>query len=204
MTDGSGRLIVISAPSGAGKGTVIKRLLQLRPHLDYSVSVTTRRPRAGETEGVSYFFVTHEQFADMVDNNELFEYAQYIGEYYGTPKKRIDECTSNGRDILLEIEVQGARQVMKLVPDALTIFIIPPSMEELERRLRGRGTDSEEKLSARLERARLELDEKVYYSHIIVNDEINKAAEEIIRIIDKNVFEKGGPENVIPIIGESA
>ena len=178
-----GRLIVISAPSGAGKGTVISHLLRLQPQLDYSVSATTRKPRAGEVEGESYYFVSRDRFNEMIENDELLEYAQYIGEYYGTPKKRIDECVNSGRDILLEIEVQGARQIMKLVPDALTIFIIPPGMEELERRLRGRGTDCEEKLAARLERARQELEEKNHYSHIVVNDNITEAAEEILKII---------------------
>ena len=180
-----GRLIVISAPSGAGKGTVIKRLLQLRPQLNYSVSVTTRAPRAGETEGVSYYFVTLGRFMEMIENDEFLEYAQYIGEFYGTPKKRILDCLERGCDILLEIEVQGARQIMELMPEALTIFIIPPSMEELERRLRGRGTDSEEKLNARLDRARLELEERKFYSHIVVNDKITEAAEAILSIVER-------------------
>ena len=181
----NGRLIVVSSPSGAGKGTIIKRLLELRPNLCYSISATTRSPRKGEINGESYYFISRELFLEMIEKDEFFEYAQYVGEYYGTPKKRILESIKSCSDILLEIEVQGARQVIELVPDALTIFIVPPDMDELERRLRGRGTDSEEKLVARLDRARQELEEKGRYSHIVVNDNVNRAAEEILSIIDR-------------------
>jgi len=181
---GKGRLIIISAPSGAGKGTVIGRLMELRPDLVFSVSATTRAPRAGEQDGVSYYFVTRERFLEMISLGEFLEYAEYVGEFYGTPKKPIYECVDAGKYVLLDIEVQGARQVKELVPDALTVFIIPPDMEELEKRLRGRGTDSEEKLAARLERARVELEEKSHYDHIVVNDIITRAAEEILLIIE--------------------
>ena len=179
-----GRLFVISAPSGAGKGTIIQRLIELRPKLAYSVSATTRAPRDGEVEGVSYYFITREKFKEMVGRGEFLECAEYIGEFYGTPKKPILDCVENGGDILLEIEVQGARQVMAIAPEAVTIFIIPPSIEELERRLRGRRTESEEKLAARLERARKELKEQIYYGHVIVNDDITRAVGEILSIID--------------------
>ena len=184
MNSAKGRLVIISSPSGAGKGTIIKRILELRPQICYSVSVTTRTPRVGEIEGESYFFVSRERFLEMIEQEEFLEYAQYVGEYYGTPKKRILDTTESCRDILLEIEVQGARQVMELMPDALTIFIVPPDMIELERRLRGRGTDSEEKLLARLDRARKELEEKAHYKHIVVNDRVKRAADEILGIIE--------------------
>ena len=180
-----GKLIVISAPSGGGKGTVIKRILELRPDLCYSVSATTRAPRKGEVDGEAYHFLTREKFIQMIENNEFLEHARYVEEYYGTPKPYILECVSNGKDIILEIEVQGAKQVMDLMPDAVTIFIVPPSMEELERRLRGRGTDSEVKLLARLETARQEMNEKEHYKHIVVNDEVDRAAKEIISIIER-------------------
>ena len=179
-----GRLFIISAPSGAGKGTVIKRLLALRPELVYSVSVTTRLPREGEVEGVSYYFVTRERFNEMIDRRDFLEYAEYVGELYGTPKKPIFDCIEHGIDILLEIEVQGARQVMELDRKAVTIFIIPPSKEELERRLRGRMTESEEKLAARLQRACQEFEERIHYNHIVINDDVSRAAEEILTIID--------------------
>jgi len=178
-----GKIIIISAPSGAGKGTVIRRLLELCPELVFSVSATTRAPRPGEREGEAYYFVTHERFKEMIMRDEFLEHANYVGELYGTPREPIYECVESGKNILLDIEIQGARQVIAKEPDAVTIFIIPPDMRELERRLRGRGTDSEEKLAARLERARIELEEKGKYSHIVVNDSVSRAAMEILSII---------------------
>jgi len=180
-----GRLFVISAPSGAGKGTVIKRILELRPELSYSVSATTRPPREGETEGVSYSFVSRDVFIEMIERDEFFEYAEYVGEYYGTPKNPVYGCINKGTDVLLEIEVQGARQVMAIDPAAVSIFIVPPGVQELERRLRGRKTESEDKLAARLDRACQELEEKIHYDHIVINDDYSRAAEEIIAIIDR-------------------
>ena len=183
MSDPSGRLFVISAPSGAGKGAVIARLLELRPELVLSGSATTRAPRAGELDGVSYFFITKKKFREMVRRGDFLEYAEYVGEFYGTPAEPIKKYISDGKDVILEIEVQGARQVMDMKPEAVTIFIIPPDMIELERRLRGRGTESEEKLVARLDRARLELEEKTRYAHVVVNDDITRAAMELSEII---------------------
>ena len=179
-----GKLYVISAPSGTGKGTIIAKMLELRPELKLSVSATTRTPRKGEEHGKNYFFVTREKFEDMIARGEFHEYAEYVGEYYGTPKKPIYEHIENGNDVLLEIETQGAMQVMMMNPNAVSIFIVPPSLEELERRLRGRGTDSEDKLLHRLERARLELDYQNEYAPVVVNDDVTRAAEEILGIID--------------------
>ena len=178
-----GRLIVISAPSGGGKGTVIKRLLELAPDLCYSVSATTRTPRKGEVNGESYHFLTRDKFVEMINNNEFLEHAKYVEEFYGTPKQFILDCVENGDDVILEIEVQGAKQVMDIIPEALTIFIVPPSLDELERRLRGRGTDSEEKLIARLKTARQELNEKEHYKHVVINDEVDRAAREILSLV---------------------
>ena len=183
MINSKGRLIIISAPSGAGKGTIISFLMKLHPELVFSVSATTRKQRRGEEEGKSYNFVTHERFREMISRDEFLEYAEYVGEFYGTPKTPIFECISNGKDVLLDIEVQGARQVKSKMPEATSIFIVPPDMKELERRLRGRGTDSEEKLAARLEWARLEMEEKECYDYIVVNDYVSRAAEEILSII---------------------
>jgi len=185
MSDKKGKLVIISAPSGTGKGTVIGKLLELRPEFVFSVSATTRKPRPGESDGVEYHFLTHERFKEMISKDEFLEYAKYVGEFYGTPSGPVRECMDNGLTVILDIEVQGAKQVMAKMPDAVTIFIVPPDMEELETRLRGRGTDTGEKLTARLEQARRELEEKDNYSFIVVNDTVSRAAHEILSLIDR-------------------
>jgi len=162
-------------------------LLKLCPDFVFSVSATTRKPRPGETDGVEYHFLSHKKFREMIANDEFLEYAEYVGEFYGTPALPIEKCIDSGRTIILDIEVQGAKQVMEKTNDAVTIFIIAPSMKELENRLRGRGTDSEEKLLARLERARLELNEKDHYEYIVVNDSASRAAQEILNIIKRYI-----------------
>ena len=181
----AGRLFVISAPSGAGKGTVIKKILEMRPEIALSISATTRAPREGESDGISYFFVTAGQFKEMISRGEFLEYAEYVGELYGTPKNPVNQMINSGKDVLLEIEVQGAKQVMGVMPQAVTIFIVPPNMEELKKRLYGRGTDNEEKLAARLKMAQLELLEKDNYDHIVVNDCVMRAAGEVLEILDQ-------------------
>jgi len=187
MAEMKGKLVIVSAPSGTGKGTVINEVLKIRPDFMFSVSATTRKPRPGEADGESYHFLSDAQFKKMISEGKFLEFAQYVGEYYGTPAEPIDKGIESGITMILDIEVQGAKQVMSKKKDALTIFIIPPDMEELEKRLRGRGTDSEEKLQARLERARQELKEKCHYDHVVVNDSAIRAAEEILEIIDQKV-----------------
>jgi len=184
MNREKGKLFIISAPSGTGKSTVIRRLLKLRGELVLSVSATTRPPRPGETDGVSYNFITREAFMEMIARGEFLEYAEYVGEFYGTPKKPIADFVSRGVDVLLDIEVQGAKQVRAKEPGAVSIFLVPPDMAELERRLRVRGTDSAEKLAARLQRAVSELAQKDCYDHIVVNDDIAEATDKILAIID--------------------
>ena len=184
MNNNKGRLFIISAPSGTGKGSVIKNILEKNPELVYSISATTRRPRAGEKDGIDYFFVSHKVFEKMISDNEFLEYALYIGEYYGTPKTFINKNVEKGRDVILEVEVQGAKQVMDAVPNAVSIFISPPDMHELARRLQGRGTDSDGAQTARLKRAEQEMEEIDIYDHIVINESISKAAEDILNIIN--------------------
>lgn len=179
-----GKLIVISGPSGAGKSTVVFNAIEGRNDVCFSTSVTTRKPRPGETDGKEYFFVDLERFSEMVENDELLEHAEYVANSYGTPRAYVEKKLAEGLNVLLDIEVQGARQVHEKMPEAVMIFVIPPSLEELERRLRGRGTDTERAIEARLIRARQEYAEADFYQYIIVNDDKDKAAKELAAIID--------------------
>jgi len=179
-----GKLVVISAPSGTGKGTVIDQILEKRPEFVFSVSATTRKPRPGEQDGVAYKFLTRKEFLKMISEDAFLEHAEYVGHFYGTPAQPIFDCIEAGKTIILDIEVEGAKQLMDKIPDALTIFIVPPSKEELEKRLRGRGTDTEDKLLARLRLAGKEFEERSRYKHIVVNDVVSRAADEILSIID--------------------
>ena len=178
-----GRLIVISGPSGAGKSTVVFKVMEKRNDICFSTSVTTRKPRPGEVDGREYFFVDLDRFREMVENNELLEHAEYVANSYGTPKKYVEQKLDEGLNVLLDIEVQGARQVNANRPDAVKIFILPPSKEELARRLRGRGTDTERAIEARLIRAGQECEEADFYDYVIVNDDADKAATELDAIL---------------------
>ena len=179
-----GRLIVISGPSGAGKSTVVFNALGDRNDCCFSTSVTTRDPRPGEVDGREYFFIDQAEFDKMVEENELLEHAQYVNNSYGTPKGYVLRKLEEGVNVILDIEVQGARQVNEKMPDAVMAFVVPPSLAELERRLRNRGTETEETIRARLERACQEYQEANFYDYIIINDEVEKAADELSAIID--------------------
>lgn len=177
-----GKTFIISGPSGVGKGTVLKELFKKRD-MYYSVSATTRAPREGEVDGVHYHFMDVEEFRTMIAEDALLEHAEYAGNYYGTPKRYVDEAMDRGQDVILEIELQGARQVCAKRPETVRIFIGPPSWEELERRLVSRGTDSPEKIKQRLQQARVELDSVGEYDYLVINDSVEKAAAELDAIL---------------------
>lgn len=182
----AGRLIVLTGPSGVGKGTLLKELLARHPELYVSVSATTRQPRTGEIEGESYYFLTRDRFQDMIAAEELLEWAEFAGNYYGTPIQPVQDQIDRGRSVILEIELLGARQVAKIFPAALKIFILPPSMAILEERIRSRGQDSAEDMARRLERAQAEVAAAGEFDLQIVNDDLHTALEQIeAAIIDR-------------------
>lgn len=182
-----GLLVILSGPSGVGKGTVRKALFesdQNRDQFFYSVSATTREPRQGEVNGSDYFFVSHSKFEQMIEDEELLEYAEYVGNYYGTPLAYINDMTEQGKDVFLEIEVQGALQVKRRVPDGVFVFLAPPDLGELELRITNRGTDSPEKIKQRMEKARQELQLMTQYDYVVVNDDVDLAVARIQTIIE--------------------
>ena len=179
-----GLLILISGPSGTGKGTVCDLLRQKHPEISYSISATTRQPRPGEQDGVNYYFYTKDKFREMIDQGQLLEWAEVYGNFYGTPKQKVLDRLEAGEDILLEIDTQGALNVMKVMPDGLFIFLLPPSLEELAARLKGRGTETEESLHRRLGAAVDEIKLATKYRYVVVNDKVEDAQETIAKIIE--------------------
>jgi guanylate kinase len=180
-----GLLIVLSGPSGVGKGTVRKHIFEnYNNDFDYSVSMTTRKKREGEVEGVDYYFRTKEAFEKLIEEDGLLEYAQYVDNYYGTPLKYVEETLEAGRDVFLEIEVQGALKVREKMPEAIFIFLSPPNLDELESRIVGRGTDSDEMIGKRMNKAVEELKLIQYYDYVVENDTVDNAAKKIRHIIE--------------------
>jgi len=179
-----GRLVVVSGPSGVGKGTVVRGVLSARPDLTLSVSATTRDPRPGEVDGVHYRFVGDAAFDRLIERGAFLEWAEVFGRRYGTLADDVEEARASGRDVLLEIDVQGARTVRERVSDAILVFLQPPSEEELRRRLAARGTETGASLQARLREARREMDEADRFDHVVVNDRIDEAVAEVLAIID--------------------
>jgi len=177
-----GKLVVISGTSGVGKGTVLGIMMKKCSQLSFSVAATTRAPRPGEVDGVHYYFITKERFEEMIRQEAFLEYDAHMANYYGTPRAQAEEKMERG-SVLLDIDPNGAKQVKAAVPEAVLVFITPPSMEELERRLRGRGDTPEDQIALRLERAVWELEQKEWYDHVVVNDDAERCAEEILNII---------------------
>lgn len=179
-----GLLIVLSGPSGVGKGTVRRALFDIKGHnLVYSISMTTRKPRISEVDGEDYFFVSKQEFKQRIKENRFLEYAEFVGNYYGTPADKIEEKLNKGLEVVLEIDVQGALQVKAKMPDAVFVFIAPPSFQSLKDRLFARGTESADLILERLDKARRELDFAPAYDYIVINDEVNNAADRIMAII---------------------
>ena len=178
-----GKTFIISGPSGVGKSTVLGALFEGRDDLYFSVSATTRAPRPTETPDVDYHFIEAETFRQWIEDGEFLEYAEYVGNFYGTPKKFVDAAMAEGKDVILDIEIQGATQVHELRPDVVRIFIAPPSWEELERRLTARGTDSPEKVQKRLLRAKVELENAGHYDYFVINDTVENAVQELRAIM---------------------
>lgn len=179
-----GLLVIISGPAGSGKGTIVKRVRELAP-FDFSVSATTRKPRVGEEEGVHYYFVTKEEFEKKIADGEMLEYAQYVGNYYGTPKKPVEKALAEGKNIILDIEVKGALQVKEKMPEAVMIYVLPPDYETLLARIRGRGTETEEIIQKRMTEARTEIKTFPKYDYVVINREngIDEAANDILSIL---------------------
>lgn len=178
-----GILMVLSGPSGAGKGTVCHKLIENNSNIWLSVSCTSRNPRPGEIDGENYFFLSHDEFESKIEAGNFLEYAEYNGNYYGTPRDKVNEYLDDGKDVILEIEVQGAKKIKELVPDAIFVFILPPSMKELKRRLTDRGTESEEKIIKRFKTAYQEINELSKYNYVVINDNVEEAVRKVDSIL---------------------
>ncbi|BAE84518.1 guanylate kinase [Desulfitobacterium hafniense] len=183
MEQNHGLLIVLSGPSGAGKGTLCQELLRQLPQVKYSVSATTRQPRPGEMDGLHYYFRSREEFQTMIEQDQLLEWAEFCGNYYGTPQFAVEQAIQAGNDVILEIEIQGALQVKQRFPQGVFIFVVPPSMDELSQRIHKRGTESEEVIQKRLQTAARELEYVSEYDYVVVNDEIPLAVDKLKSIL---------------------
>ena len=177
------KLIIITGPSGVGKGTVVKELLDRNKDIWLSISATTRNPRVGEKDGLNYYFISEERFKDMIDKKEFLEWAQFAGNYYGTPLSTVNEKIEKGFIVLLEIEVEGAKQIKEKFPESLSIFLLPPSKAELEKRIRNRGTEKEEAIDRRLSRANYEIASSNQFDFVLTNHDVDETVKEVFKII---------------------
>lgn len=192
-----GGVFIVSGPSGSGKDTVLAELFRNKPDLLFSISSITRAMRPGEREGEKYNFISREKFEDMIKNDELLEHNIFVGNYYGTPRKPVEKAVNEGKDIIIEVDVNGAAQIRQKLPEAVSIFIMPPSFAELKRRLVGRGTESEELIEKRLDSALGEIKRAAEYDYIIVNDSITAAADDIMSVILSSSFKIDRQKNII-------
>lgn len=192
-----GGVFIISGPSGSGKDTVLAELFRNRPDLIFSISSVTRPMRSGEKEGDKYNFISREKFEYMIDNDMLLEHNVFVNNYYGTPREPVERAIAEGKDIIIEVDVNGAAQIRQKLPEAVSIFIMPPSFHELKRRLRGRGTESEELIEKRLNSALGEIKRATEYDYIIVNDNITAAADDILSVILSSSFKTDRQKNII-------
>ena len=198
-----GMLIVVSGPSGCGKGTVLAEILK-SDKIFYSVSATTRSPRPGETDGVNYYFLTKEKFETLIEEDGMLEYASYCGNYYGTPKKPVEDMLEQGKHVILEIEVQGAMKIMEKCPEAVFVFILPPSLKELERRLNKRGTEAEDVIKKRLSEAAGEIKQAYKYNYAVINGELSEAVDDLKTIIRAEELKSVNSKNNIDEVLKNA
>lgn len=196
MVSDKGLLIVLSGPSGVGKGTVRKAVFDHpETNFKYSISMTTRQKREGERDGIDYFFKSHEEFEALIEQDKFIEYAEYVGNYYGTPVDYVKDTIAEGHDVFLEIEVEGAKQVREKFPDALFIFLAPPTLAQLEKRLIGRGTDSQKVIDHRIKEAKRELNLMNLYDYVVINDDVNTARQKVQCIVEASHLERSRVEN---------
>lgn len=195
-----GLIFILSGPSGAGKGTLVKELIKF-PENEVSVSATTREPREGEIDGVHYHFLTVDKFHELIEENGVLEYAQYCGHYYGTPRAQIEAWLADGKNVILEIDVQGCRQIKAKRDDIVTVFIAPPSMEVLEKRLRGRGTESDEVIAQRLQAAKGELEKASEYDYVVINGPIEECTEDVMAIFKAENIKAQNKETIKEVLG---
>ncbi len=198
-----GTLFIVSGPSGCGKGTVLAEILK-QDNVYYSVSATTRAPRPGEINGVNYHFLSKDEFEKLIENGGMLEYANYCGNYYGTPKKPVEDMLTEGKNVILEIEVQGALKVMEKCPEAVSVFILPPSLKELRRRLHKRGTETEEVIEKRIGEAAGEIRKAVNYDYVMINGELEIAVSDLLSIINSQKLKKENSEYLIDEVLENA